>query len=46
MAVIIITKKRHALQERGVHRSLRNKGVFPGNFPSSDFLIKLFQFNP
>jgi hypothetical protein len=45
MAVIITPKRRHALQEGGLNRSLRLKGVFPGIFPSSIFLFKLFQLN-
>jgi hypothetical protein len=45
MAVIITMKKKHAFQEGSVHRSLSLKGVFPGNFPSIDLLLKLFQLN-
>jgi len=45
MAAIITVERRHALQDGGVNRSLSLKGVFPGNFPSNDFLINLFQLN-
>jgi len=45
MAAIITVERRPALQDGGVNRSLSLKGVFPGNFPSSDFLINLFQLN-
>jgi hypothetical protein len=43
--VIITMKKKHAFQEGSVHRSFSLKGVFPGNFPSIDLLLKLFQLN-
>lgn len=45
MAAIITVERRHALQHGGMNRSLSLKSVFPGNFPSSGFLIKLFQLN-
>jgi hypothetical protein len=45
MTVIITVKRTQALQGGKVQGSVSLKGAFPGNFPSSDFLVKLFQLN-
>ena len=45
MRVIVTAKRRHAFQEGEVHGSLSLKGAFPADFPSSNFLVKLFQLN-
>jgi len=45
MTAIITVNRSHALPDGGGIRSLSLRGVLLGNFPSSNFLSKLFQLN-
>ena len=45
MTPIITVKRSHALPNGGGVRSPSLGGVLLGNFPSSNFLFKLFQLN-